>query len=51
MRTFRYLCIFVAALTVATPRAQESAAEAGRRKSFDTILDTYVRDGSWTTAR
>jgi hypothetical protein len=45
MRTFRYFCIFVAALTVAAPRAQESAAEAARRKSFDTILDTYVRDG------
>lgn len=31
--------------TIATPVAQESLADAARRKSYDTILDLYVRDG------
>jgi hypothetical protein len=34
--------VFVAA---ATPSAQESAADAARRKAFDQILDANVRDG------
>jgi len=29
----------------AAPRAQESPAEAARRKGLDTVLDLYVRDG------
>jgi hypothetical protein len=35
----------VAVLAVTAPRAQESAADAGRGATFDQILDTYVRDG------
>jgi hypothetical protein len=47
MRTVigRYLCVCAALALVAFPRAQENAAEAARRKSLDSILDTYVRDG------
>jgi hypothetical protein len=32
-------------LVAAAPSAQQSAADAGRRKALDEILDTYVRDG------
>jgi hypothetical protein len=45
MRFLRsYLCIFVCAIVVATPAAQESSADA-RRKTFDQLLDLYVRNG------
>jgi hypothetical protein len=45
MRSLRsYLCIFVCAIVVATPAAQESSADA-RRKTFDQLLDLYVRNG------
>lgn len=33
------------ALLVASPRAQESSSEGARRKSFDQLLDLYVRNG------
>jgi hypothetical protein len=35
----------LACFIVATPSAQESLADAARRKAFDTILDLNVRDG------
>ena len=35
----------IAGFTTASPGAQESSAEATRRKNLDTILDLYVRDG------
>jgi len=44
----RVTCILMTALALlaaAVPRAQESAADAARRKTLDEILDTYVRDG------
>jgi len=40
----RIVVVLVCAL-VAVPSAQESLADAARRKTFDLILDTYVRDG------
>lgn len=44
--TGRYVVMLALSLaTVATPRAQESPADAARRKVFDTILDLNVRDG------
>lgn len=42
----RYAVVLALALaTFAVPRAQESSADAARRKTFDTILDLNVRDG------
>ena len=39
-------CVFVlACLLVATPSAQESSAETARSRSFDQLLDLYVRNG------
>lgn len=35
----------LAACAIAAPAAQESLTDAARRKAFDSILDTYVRDG------
>ena len=35
----------LAACAIAAPAAQESLTEAPRRKAFDQILDSYVRDG------
>src|SRR5207248_45612 len=35
----------LAACAIAAPAAQESLTEAARRKAFDQILDSYVRDG------
>jgi hypothetical protein len=35
----------LAACAIAVPAAQESLTEAARRKAFDQILDSYVRDG------
>jgi len=40
----RYAAVLLALTIVAAPRAQENA-DAARRKAFDAILDTYVRDG------
>jgi hypothetical protein len=37
--------MIVGCVVVATPTAQESLADAARRKTFDTILDLNVRDG------
>lgn len=43
---WRYAVVLVLFLaTIATPRAQESSADAARRKILDTILDLNVRDG------
>jgi hypothetical protein len=38
-------CLIFTLLLAVAPAAQESGAEAARRKSFDTLLDLYVRDG------
>jgi Protein of unknown function, DUF547 len=35
----------LAACAIAAPGAQESLTDAARRKAFDQILDSYVRDG------
>jgi hypothetical protein len=40
----RCVALLVALTIVASPRAQENS-DAARRKTFDAILDTYVRDG------
>jgi uncharacterized protein DUF547 len=48
MRALRHLrcaVVLIACVFIAAPRAQESLAEAARRKSFDQILDLYVRNG------
>lgn len=39
------LAALVAAFVVVTPSAQESLSDAARRKTFDQILDLYVRNG------
>jgi Protein of unknown function, DUF547 len=39
------LAALVAASVVVTPSAQESLSDAARRKTFDQILDLYVRNG------
>jgi len=39
------VAIVLAIYTIATPQAQESLADAARRKTYDTILDLNVRDG------
>ena len=42
----RSLIVFaLACVAIAAPRAQESLADAARRKTYDTILDLNVRDG------
>lgn len=41
----RSICILFSLFIVGVPSAQEGSADAARRKTFDTILDTYVRDG------
>jgi hypothetical protein len=41
----RSLALLLALLFVSAPRAQESSADAARRKTLDALLDTYVRDG------
>src|SRR3982751_4853704 len=41
----RSIIVLVAFVLVASPRAQESPADAARRKSFDQVLDLYVRGG------
>lgn len=42
----RLAAVFVfACMLVAAPHAQESLADAARRKSFDQLLDLYVRSG------
>ncbi len=45
LRSLRSLIVLFACVLVATPRAQESLADAARRKSFDQLLDLYVRNG------
>jgi hypothetical protein len=45
MRPLRLSVVVAASLLVAAPHAQESSADAARRKSFDQILDLYVRGG------
>ena len=35
----------LATLAVVTPAAQESLADGARRKTFDQLLDLYVRNG------
>jgi hypothetical protein len=37
--------LFACVIFVATPVAQESLPDAGRRKTFDQLLDLYVRNG------
>ena len=39
------VALILAIYTIATPSAQESLADAARRKTYDTILDLNVRDG------
>lgn len=46
MRSLRScLCVFACLIFVATPVAQESLADGARRKTFDQLLDLYVRNG------
>jgi Protein of unknown function, DUF547 len=44
MRLLTMACL-IAACALARPVAQESPGDAARKKTFDVILDTYVRDG------
>ena len=41
----RLVIVAFTLLLVSTPGAQEPGGEAARRKTFDTLLDLYVRDG------
>jgi hypothetical protein len=45
MRFLRLSVVVAASMLVATPHAQESLADAARRKSLDQVLDLYVRGG------
>jgi Protein of unknown function, DUF547 len=45
MRPLRLSVVVAASMLVAAPHAQESLADAARRKSFDQVLDLYVRGG------
>ena len=45
MRWLRFSVVVLAGFVIATPAAQESLADAARRKTFDQILDLYVRGG------
>ena len=45
MKAFRPLLVLFVCLLVAAPRAQESLADAARRKALDQLLDLYVRNG------
>jgi Protein of unknown function, DUF547 len=45
MRPLRLSVVVVAAMLVAAPHAQESLADAAKRKSLDLVLDLYVRGG------
>ncbi len=45
MRTVRFLVAVVVCGLAAAPAAQESAADAARRKTFDQLLDVNVRNG------
>src|SRR5438270_5734227 len=42
---FATIAALVAASIVAAPAAQDSLGDAARRKSFDQVLDLYVRGG------
>jgi hypothetical protein len=43
--SLRALIVIWACLLVSAPHAQESLADAARRKTFDQLLDLYVRNG------
>jgi Protein of unknown function, DUF547 len=45
MSALRVAVVVAAFAFIASPRAQESLADAARRKSFDQVLDLYVRNG------
>ena len=45
MRPLRSLVVVLACVLCARPGAQESLTDAARRKTFDQILDLYVRGG------
>ena len=46
MRSLRaYAWVFACVIFVATPAAQDSLADGARRKTFDQLLDLYVRNG------
>ena len=46
MRMSRVVAVVMAVgLVVEAPRAQDSSAEAARRRNLDQVLDLYVRDG------
>jgi hypothetical protein len=45
LRAVRSLTVVCICLLVATPHAQEPLADAARRKTFDQLLDLYVRNG------
>jgi hypothetical protein len=45
VKVFRTLLVLFVCLFVASPHAQESLADAARRKSLDQLLDLYVRNG------
>src|SRR5262249_17005814 len=45
MAALRTVVVLVACAFIAAPRAQESTADANRRKALDQILDLYVRNG------
>jgi hypothetical protein len=45
MRPLRLAVVVAASMLIAAPHAQESLADAARRKSFDQVLDLYVRGG------
>jgi hypothetical protein len=45
LRAFASVVLVAAVCGIATPSAQQPLTDAARRKSFDQILDLYVRDG------
>jgi hypothetical protein len=45
LRTLRVLVVIAACLPAAAPSAQQTLAEAARRKTFDQLLDVNVRNG------
>jgi uncharacterized protein DUF547 len=45
MAALRAVIVLVACVFVVSPRAQEPPADAARRKTFDQVLDLYVRNG------
>ena len=45
LRSLRSPVVLLACFVVATPAAQESLGDSARRKTFDQLLDLYVRGG------